>query len=239
MLKVTLILALTFVCVQPIFAQATSPEHREWEVSGFAGGSFLGDSEFLTLVFGTDQETARTVGLHYGSGYQFGVRVRNYLSNYWAADLEYSFANQPLTFTNLSPDLPSLSVSESVQHLSYNVSYIPLKPTSRFRPYASAGAGAALFFIPSGSKNEALAQGVRLRDSWKFAFNWGGGLRYLLADRWALAFDVKDQITGVPSYGLSHSAAVIQGRFRPGIARSGFLNNWQLNLGIAFQWDDE
>src|SRR5262245_61097151 len=143
MLKLTSILALAFVCVQPAFAQGSySPEYREWEVSGFAGGSFLGDSEFLTPVFGTDLETARTVGMHYGSGYQVGMRVRNYMANYWAADLEYSFANQPLTFTDLSPTLPSLHVSQSVQHLSYNIAYIPLRPTKRFRPYASAGAGA-------------------------------------------------------------------------------------------------
>src|SRR5204863_3954131 len=102
----------------------------------------------------------------------------------------------------------SLSLSHSVHHVSYNVSFLPMTPMMRFRPYAKVGAGPTVFHIPSHSKNDALALGSSLRDSWKIAFNLGGGVKYLVYDQLALGFDVRDQISGVPSYGLSRSAQI-------------------------------
>jgi len=226
-------------CFEPAFAQDPyAPEHRDWEGSGFSGGSFAGDFSFPTPVSGDGQEGSRTVGVHYASGYQVGARITQNLGDFWAASLEYNFANQPLRFTNLSPGIQSLSLSHNVHHVSYNALYLPLTRKRRLRPFATIGAGAALFYIPGRSKEEALALGVSLRDSWEFAFNWGGGLKYLAADQVALTFDVRDQISGLPSYGLPRSARITNGQYQPGIARSGRINIWQLNFGVAYQWDD-
>jgi opacity protein-like surface antigen len=233
------VLVLALACVQPVFAQASYElEHREWEATPFLGGSFAGKFQFPTPVSGSDQESSRTVGMHYASGYQIGVRITQNLGDFWAANLEYNFANQPLRFTNLSPSIQSLSLGHLVHHFSYNGVYLPFRPQQRFRPYATAGAGVALFYLPARSKNDALALGLSLRDSWEFAGNWGGGLKYLVHDQVTLSFDVKDQISSVPSYGLPRSARVTNGQFQPGIARSGLLNNWQLNFGIGVQWDE-
>jgi opacity protein-like surface antigen len=214
------------------------PEHRQWEVTGFGGGSFIGGFQFPTAIIGSPAEASRTVGMHYASGYQAGIRVSQNFHDFWAAALEYSFANQPLRLTNLSPEVQSLSLSDFIHRLSYNVLYLPAAPERRFRPYGSIGAGAALFFIAGDSKEDAAAVGVPLRDDWKFTFNWGGGFKYLVHDQVAIGFDVKDQISGVPSYGLPHSATLKEGRYIPGISRNGLMQNWQFNLGIAFQWDE-
>jgi len=233
------ILVLTLACSLPGFARGSEPsEQPDWEVSGFGGGSFLGDFQFSTPVSGSNQEGSRTVGVHYAAGYQIGVRITENLGHFWGAGLEYSFANQPLRFTNLAPNIQNLYLSESIHHLSYNISYLPLTAARRFQPYGSAGIGSALFYIARDSKNDALAQGLALQDSWKFTFNWGGGFKYLVADQFGLTFDLKDQISGVPSYGLPRSARVTNGQFQPGFSRSKLLNNWQINFGIAFQFDD-
>lgn len=230
---------LTIACLQPAFAQVSySLEHREWEVTGFAGRSFVTKSRFSTPVTGSDQESSRTVGIEYASGYETGVRVSQNVNDFWAADLEYSFANQPLTFTNLSPGIESLSLTQYIHDFSYNVSYLPLPRTKRFRPYVLAGVGAALFYIAGRSKKDALELGVWLRDSWEFTFNWGGGFKYLIQDQFALTFDVKDRISRVPSYGLPASTVVAGGQYQPGIAVHGPLQNWQLNFGFTFQWDE-
>jgi opacity protein-like surface antigen len=176
--------------------------------------------------------------MKYASGYQVGARFTENLSDYWTANLDYSFANQPLTFTNLTPDIPSLSLSHSIHDFSYGVTYQALSYRSRFRPYGKLGAGAALFYIHGSSKDEASELGVRLRDSWKFAVAAGGGFKYLIDEEVALTFDVRDYISGIPSYGLPSTARIVDGQFQPGFARSGFLNNWQINLGITFLWDD-
>jgi len=63
-------------------------------------------------------------------------------------------------------------------------------------------------------------------------------LKYLVADQFALTVNVKDQISGVPSYGLPHTARVINGFYQPGIGTRGVLNNWQFSFGAVFQWDE-
>jgi outer membrane protein W len=221
------------------FAQRSySPEHRDWEVTAFGGGSFVNDHEFPTPVVGVGQQQSETVGVHYAAGYQVGLRIGENLGDYWGADLEYSFANQPLTFTNLSPAIQSFSAGQAIHHFSYNVSYLPFTPRSRFRPYGSIGAGAALYYISKASKIEASSLGLSLRSDWQFAANFGGGFKYLIEDEVAVTFDVRDQMSKFPSYGLPQSTQVIAGRYQPGLARTGLLHNWQLNIGFTFQWDD-
>jgi len=241
MLKLGLTLACIFMCVQAAFGQTDALHYRDWETSGFGGGSFMaGPSRFVTQVLSDGSaKGVRTVGLDYGSGYQFGYRVGENLGQYWAADLEYSFANQPFRMTNVSPTVQEISLGQSVNHFAYSISYIPFPRTSRFRAYGKLGTGTTLFFIHGDSKAEALEQGLRLEDTWKFQVNWGGGMKYLAGDQVSLVFDVKDNLTGVPSYGLPRTARIAaNGQYFPGMATRGLLNNWQLNFGVAFQWDD-
>ena len=210
----------------------------KFEFAAFGGASFAGDFHFPTLVFTNGQVTSQPEGMHYASGYQVGMRVTENLSEHWAVHLEYSFANQPLRFTNLSPTVPSLSLGHYLHHVSYDGTYLLLPPEKRFRPYVKAGAGTALFYISGHSKEEARSLGVPLRDSWEFAFNWGAGLKSRVQDQVVLTFEVKDNVTGMPSYGLPRSVQVKDGHFIPGISRNGFLHNWQLNFGVAVQWDE-
>ena len=237
--KATLVTALVFVFCPSLFAQSSySPEYREFEVTVFTGISLGADFEFPTQVFGTDQESSRTVGMRYNSGYLLGARVNQNFGDFWAVDLDYTFSNQRLTFINLLPNNQSLSFNNYLHYGSYNVSFLPLPRTSRFRPYANTGVGFALFYIPSRVRREILERGIALRDSWEFLLNWGGGLKYLAADQFALTFDVKDRLSRVPSYGLPVSARIVNGQFQPGIAKHGVFNNWQFSFGLTYQWDE-
>jgi len=212
---------------------------HEWEVTPFGGASFLGHSRnFVTPTIGVPGGI-RTVGMRYGSGYMVGVNCRQNLGDYWAADLQYTFANQPLEFTNISPDLPTLGLSHTISNFSYNGTYHFQSYSHRFLPYVRAGGGASLFFLEGGSERRAeAALGVRLRDSWTPTFSYGGGFQYLFDDLVGVTFDARDTISSVPSYGLPKSAAVVNGVFFPGIARDGVLHNFQVNFGLTIRWDD-
>src|SRR5438093_11655854 len=119
------------------FAQTSYPlEYREYEVSLFAGNSFSSKFQLPTPVHGSDQEVSRTVGRQYAAGPQLGVRVTQNVNDFWSVNLEYSFANQDLRFTNISPSIQNLSLTQYIHHFSYNVSFMPLPRTKRFRPYA-------------------------------------------------------------------------------------------------------
>src|SRR5262245_34279870 len=229
----------SLVCCQFASAQfSPSLEIGRYVFTGFGGASFGDDFEFPTLVFINGGVTSQTVGMHYASGYQIGVRGSENLGDHAAVHLEYSFANQPLLFTNLSPTVPSLSLGHNVSRLSYDGSYLLLPPSKRFRPYVKAGAGTALFFIKGKSVDEARALGISLRDSWEFLFNWGAGATGLVDDQVALAFEFKNQISGFPSYGLPRNAQISGAQFVPGVSRDGFMHNWQVNFGVAYFWDD-
>jgi opacity protein-like surface antigen len=237
--KAALVIALAFVCCPSLLSQSSySPEHREFEVTVFAGTSLDSNFEFPTPVFGNDQESSRTVGMHYNSGYLIGARVNQNLDDFWAVDLEYTFSNQRLTFNGLLPNNQSLSFNNYLHYGSYNVSFLPLPRTSRFRPYGNAGIGFALFYIPSQTRRDLSERGIALRDSWEFLLNWGGGLKYLAADQFALTFDVKDRLSRIPSYGIPPTARIVNGQFQPGMAKHGVLNNWQFNFGLTYQWDE-
>ncbi len=233
------LIVLVLACSRSAFAQTSyQPEQGEWEASIFAGGSFAGNYQFPTPVSGSDQEFSRSVGMRYIPGYQIGLRVSQNLNDFWGVDLEYSFANQELQLTNLSPSIQRLSLCHFIHDLTYNVSYLPLRPTKRFRPYADVGVGAALFYICGRSRQEAMNLGLDIRSSWEFVGNWGGGFKYLIADHYAVTFDLKDRLSRIPSYGIPVSARVVGGQFQPGISLHGVMQNWQINFGFSYQWDE-
>jgi hypothetical protein len=225
-------------CSPFAFAQGDdSPEHREWEATGFVGSSFAKNFELPTPVIGSSTEVSRTAGMHFASGYQLGARLHDNVNDHLGVDLEYTFAHQNLSFTNLTPAIQNVSVTQYVHYFSYNVAYMVLPPTRRFRPYADAGVGSALYFLPQASVESALEQGLKLRDSWVFLVNLGGGFKYLVRDQFAVTFDVKDRLFSFPSYGLPSSTRVIDGLVQPGIFTHGVGQTWQVNVGLTFQWD--
>jgi hypothetical protein len=239
MLKRMIILFFVLTFARPAVAQeGPSLEHRQWEATGFTGGNFTTNFRLPTVVSGSDQESSRTVGMRHASGYQIGASITDNFKEFWSGDLEYSFGHEDLSFTNLSPALQSLSLTQYAHRLSYNVSYLPLPPIKRFRPYGAVGAGTALYFLPGQSKEIAFSNGLNLRDSWVFLVNCGGGFRYLLRDQFAFTLGVRDQLSNVPSYGLPDTTIVVNGQYRPGMHTHGVAQSWQIHFGLSFQWDE-
>lgn len=212
-------------CSVSLPAQDSDLEHREWEASGFIGSAFTTNAQLPMPVEGGTPGAVRTVGIRHASGYEIGGRLTDNFKPDWSGAMEYSFAHEDLRFTNLSDSLQTLSLTQYVHRLSYNIGYLPLPPWRRFRPYAEAGAGTALYFLPETSKGMAIDQGFKFRDSWVLLVNCGGGFRYLVKDQFALTFDVKDRLTSIPSYGLPNFA-------------HGIVQTWQAVFGLAYQWDE-
>ena len=207
----------------------------EWEASIFAGGSFIGSGTHQTPVEG--QSSTRAVGLRYGTGLQLGGRLTGNQWQHWGTSLEYSFSNQPITFTNLSDSIPSLGLGHAIHRFSYDVLYYFRDRDSRVRPFILGGPGVSLFHVNSSGKNAAAAQGIHLSDPWKFTMNWGGGVKYLFRKQVAGSLQFGDSISGVPGYGLPETGRVVSGVYVPGFRPKGLLNNWLVGIGFIFQWD--
>jgi opacity protein-like surface antigen len=230
---VTLILAEGQISAQLL----QPPAHREWEISVFGGVASAGDTSSLTPVEATS--SGRIVGLEYKSGYLLGVRITQNLGQNLGAELDYNFANQPGAFVDLTPSVSRLDLHHNTHSLVYSLLYYPLDRSSRLRPFATLGGGASLFNVSGDSKEKAASEGIALSDSWKFAFSFGGGVKYLLVGPLGVRFDIRDQITGVPDYGLPNTAPLVMGE-NPGAAfrPDGKLHNWLVNLGLSYTWGD-
>jgi len=229
------------VCCGSAFSQTHSSflEHREWEGSFFAGPTFGESFKFNTPVLdGNQQVGSRVVGMKIDEGFLLGTRISQNLGNNMGANLEYVFANQNLSFTNISPTIQSISMHQYIHHISYNVLFQGPRD-HRFRPYGALGAGVVGFTLPSDAKRDALLQGLHLRDSWKFLLNGGGGFKYLVKDQFVVGADVMDRASQVPAFRLPSQAQIINGRYIPGIADHGTFHNWQIGFSVIYQWDED
>ena len=202
------------------------PVENKWEFSAFLGVSHRGDRTFLTPQEG---DTSRLVGQNFESGFLTGVRITENFGQHFGAELEYSFADQPLEFTNLTPDLPSLHLAHKVHQFAYSILFYLYDHQPSIRPFLSVGIGTSLFRIPSDSKNQALEKGIDLTDRWKVGFNYGGGIKYQKSQNWGFRLDIRDQVTGVPDYGIP-SRGTAEALFRP----DGVLHNWQFSVGLMY-----
>jgi len=177
------------------------------------------------------------VGVDYKSGYLLGARNTQNLKDHFGAELEYSYANQPMSFINLRPSLPQLDADHSIHSITYSILVYPFDRLKRLRPYGTVGGGTSFFYIGKRSKDRAAAEGIVLKDRWKFAFSFGGGVKYLLTNRIAVRFDVRDQITGVPDYGLPDTSPVLPGgEIGAGFRADGRIHNWLFNVGLNYYW---
>jgi opacity protein-like surface antigen len=226
-----------------LFVSKTAPaqwtgsySEQKWEVSFFGGVNFGNEQESLTPIDG--KESGMLVTRDAASGFLIGARVTENRGAHFSAELDYTYANQPLGFLNLNSELPRLDLSHQVHTAVYSVLYNFTPGTARFRPYASVGIGASFFRIGGDSKLEAeLLQGIELKDRWKFAGAWGGGLKVRLGEHWGVRFDARDVVTGIPDYGLPHTAPSSEGGVGVGFRPDGFLHNWQVSTGVMILLD--
>lgn len=214
-------------------AQVVSPTRPDqWEFSGFFGvASLEGASSFLSQVA---DGSANLVTLESEPGYLVGVRVTENLGKFFGAELEYSFANQPATFANLSAILPSFNLSQRVHTITYN-GVVYLTPRgSKIRPYGTAGVGASLFQLTDDTDNRGVLEGLDLRDRWKLAVSWGGGVKVYSGRRWGFRLDFRDTVTGVPDYGIPRMSQVVNGLPTPAFRPDGLFHRLQFSGGFLF-----
>jgi opacity protein-like surface antigen len=118
---------------------------------------------------------------------------------------------------------------------AYNFSAI----RGKWVPYVTAGVGGTRHEITLGDNNQTAPLNSNLmetgpdRSETAFTGNFGGGLKYFFTDRFALRFDVRDQI-GHYQATFSNVAGV------PGGIATGstILNDLQVTGGIVFRFGE-
>jgi len=172
------------------------------------GGSFLEDERFFTRLGDRFQS-------NYASGGKitFGGEVS--LAPVFGFEGSYGYGRNNLRVTDLAAS-QTLAYGVRTQRLSANlVAHSPV-PVLGVRPYATAGLEYDHLGPTSQAKTLAFTQGfadqlVTLSASNQVGFNYGGGIEWSFVPALALRLDLRDHITGTPTYGLSSARFPISG----------------------------
>jgi len=218
-------------------AQDAGAVFQKFEAGAFGSLSSMGDYTRATPQVDDSGTTSRDVGLKYSNAAVFGVRITENLGEHWGANLEYSFSNQPLMFSNLGADIPTFKARHSIHRTPYEILYYPLLNYRGARPYVFVGPGVNLFHIHKSSKNAASDLGMRLTSPWKATFNWGGGLKYILQDHVIVDAHFTGTFSGIPQYGLPSSGTFTSDQSTPGFDAHGLMHNWQVGVGLSYKFD--
>jgi len=135
------------------------------------------------------------LGLDAATGDRFsvdnGIRIGGRLSmNRWFLGHEISYAWQKSNL-KVESSAGSDSAGMSIQNFYYNFVAHATPQGTAIRPFVTAGVGVSTFFPPGAS---SLSGGG---DN-KFGYNYGGGLKFRLSEKFGLRFDVRDHVTGRP-----------------------------------------
>jgi opacity protein-like surface antigen len=119
--------------------------------------------------------------------------------------IEASYSYSP---NHLSLQLGTESLGSAYSHvdlISFNyVRYLSVR--SRVQPFATAGVGMNRFSGPSNA-SAVLYGYVNADNGWQFAWNYGAGADLVLQRQLALRLELRDYVTGQPSFitGSSHN----------------------------------
>jgi len=209
----------------PLVALAlfSTPAARAQGVRVFVmgGGSFLEDERFFT-----------SLGDRFRSNYASGGKItfggEFSLAPVFGFEGSYGYGRNNVRVTDLATS-QTLGYGVRTQRLSANlVAHSPI-PVLGVRPYATAGLEYDHLGPTGQAKTLAFTQGfadqlVTLGASNQVGFNYGGGVEWSFFPTLALRLDLRDHITGTPTYGLSSARFPV----------SGAAHGVELSAGLTF-----
>jgi opacity protein-like surface antigen len=209
-ISLSVILLLCLACASAL-AQNGPPR---FEVFAEGGGSFLnnGTGQILVacpvctgpacpLVVCLQQPAAVTSSFSKTGRLFSGARLR--FTRHDGIEASYSYSPSHLSIQQGTQSLGSAYNRADLISFDY-VRYLWIK--TRVQPFATVGVGTNRFSGPSFAS--AVVSGLVGADNgWQFAWNYGGGADLVLQRHLALRLELRDYVTGQPSFitGTSHN----------------------------------
>lgn len=204
----------------------------EWEISFFAGMAKVDDADSNTPIEGSDALLPSSVDS--GNGVLLGARVTQNLGRYFAAEMDYTFADHSGTFRYPTPSTAELDLDQTTHSFYYSLLLYLRDSGSNLRPYITGGGGATLFALDGSIKSTSEELGFTMKNCWEIGFKVGGGVKYRFSERIGFRADFVDLISDAPSYGLPATVPVNDSVVGAGYAPSGLLHNLQTSFGIIY-----
>ena len=173
-----------------------------FEAGGHGGVSRISGKDIGTFtVGGTDRITL-------DDGWRFGFRMT---FNNWAHfGHEVGYAYNRTTFKENSD--PPAQAGTAIHQGIYSFLAYATPEGNRVRPFAAGGAHFSNFIFPGGSVSRGSGSN-------KLGVNYGGGLKFRVAEQWMIRMDVRQYLTGKP-FGFPN--------------QSGSIRQLEVSLGVSF-----
>ncbi len=214
------LVVLVLLCATP---QAFGQESKQIKVTIFGGGSFLKADR--TFNVGTGNNPVLT---NYANGGKLGFRGTVDLSKHFALEGTYAFGRNNFQATQLSgPGAGTQAFGTRVQQMAGNM-LVYIASTDKFRLFGTGGIGLGRFSPTDAAVAALQTSGTTVVPDNKVDFNFGGGFETRLSSWLGARFDVRDHLSGIPTYGLPQSSTT--GAFYP---VTGRVHNIETTLGLV------
>jgi hypothetical protein len=219
----TLFVSLVVLVLLCATTQAFGQESKQIKVTIFGGGSFLkADRTF-------NDSTGNPILTNYANGGKLGFRGTVDLSKHWALEGTYAFGRNNFQATQVSgPGAGTQAFGTRVQQLAGNMLYY-VTATDKVRLFGTAGIGLGRFSPTDAAVAALQTSGTTIVPVSKADFNFGGGLETRLSSWLGARFDVRDHLSGIPTYGVPQSPSA-NGFYYP---VTGRVHNIETTLGLV------
>jgi opacity protein-like surface antigen len=172
-----------------LFLTCTGSAWAQYGELWFSAGQSLmtnGGIGTLAATGGSEDDVELTDGFRFG--FRFGINN----DGFTGYEIQYAYSRMQLRFND-----PSGSVDQGMAGHTGGVNYllyaVPLE--TRIRPFATGGVHFTNFVPPGASATSG-------QGSTKFGFNYGGGVKARVTDKFAVRFDFRQYTNPKPDFGL-------------------------------------
>lgn len=193
-----------------------------------AGGSFVKANR--TFAAGGGTFASRFV-----DGGTYKARLTLDLTKHFSVEGVYGFGPNNLRITEFAGTPIQRDFAVRYQQIQFNFLHFFTSGKRALRPFLTSGIGAVRFIPTDEAKAMALVRFInsaaQIDTTNNFNFNFGGGLEARFSRWLGVRFDVKDQISAVPRFGLPQTPPASGGAFYP---INGFVHDVDGSAGIVF-----
>ncbi len=216
--------AMVFLCAPGLYAEGA-------KVFVMGGGSTLSNSRYFTH---------NTV--QYGSSYATGGRgtigFETPISKVLGLEGAFAYGVNNFVISNYATN-PVSRTSYGIKNLRYSGNLVGHSPATfrGWRPYVTAGIELDSFLVGDKAASTAAEEGFAgastaiLRSQDKVGFNFGGGLEWKITSRFNFRIDLRQHLTGSPTYALPATAPDISDPIFP---ITGTSRNLEYSMGIVY-----
>jgi opacity protein-like surface antigen len=227
-----------FVTLLVFHSLATSAIAQE--TFGFEVGPYAGPVDWRSRNFQVGPPQASPpiqLGFDYKSKPVYGGRFNLLSSGYWGGELSYSYQSNTVTISR--PSFTPVELKGGIHQFFYNTVLYPFRyRSSRVMPFVTAGIGMAGYKLSDDARRRAADPKIYGLGNLKsiderFAFNYGGGVKFSVLSHLGLRFDFRHNFSDVPSYGLPKESSNPAQTVLP---IQGKLQNYEGSVGIYFHF---